>query len=183
MKKCGNHITILVTDSKSEKYYMRHSVPILPTIAVPHNLPYRARKLHAACGAAGYGFILRLEKSASGHICEWTERTWASNMSISNFSLSWNYLSVWKISSCSAWDREWQSCTEGRYGEWRTAPRGQRRVGGDADASWGCGQSETKWTTGLLHHHHSTGAGILQPSEHHFPLIVPEMVESNFSTF
>lgn len=102
----------------------------------------------------------------------WNSMTW--NMwCISNYSLSLNYLSVWKISSCSARDREWQSCTEGRYGEWRTAPRGQWRVGGDADASWGCGQSETK-TTGLLHHHHSTGAGILQPSEHHFPLIVHE---------
>ncbi|XP_040906756.1 PDZ domain containing 3b isoform X2 [Toxotes jaculatrix] len=66
MKKCGNHITILVTDSESEKNYMRQKMPILPTMAVPHNLPYRARKLHMVSGPEGYGFLLQLEKAPSG---------------------------------------------------------------------------------------------------------------------
>ncbi|XP_059206953.1 NHERF family PDZ scaffold protein 4b isoform X2 [Centropristis striata] len=66
MKKCGNHITILVIDSESEKHYIQQRMPILPSMAVPHNLPYRARKLHLASGPEGYGFLLRLEKSASG---------------------------------------------------------------------------------------------------------------------
>uniref|UniRef100_A0A3P8T7J9 NHERF family PDZ scaffold protein 4b n=2 Tax=Amphiprion percula TaxID=161767 RepID=A0A3P8T7J9_AMPPE len=66
MKKCGNHITILVVDSESEQKYMQKRIPILPTMAVPHNLPYRARKLHLVSGSEGYGFLLRLEKSPSG---------------------------------------------------------------------------------------------------------------------
>lgn len=70
MKKCGNHITVLVIDSESEKIYMRERMPILPTIAVPLNLPYRARKHHLVSGSEGYGFLLRLEKTASGRTCE-----------------------------------------------------------------------------------------------------------------
>ncbi|KAM8741603.1 NHERF family PDZ scaffold protein 4b isoform 2-T2 [Acanthopagrus schlegelii] len=66
MKKCGSSITILVTDSESEQNYIRQRIPILPTIAVPHNLPYRARKLHLVSGSEGYGFLLRLEKAPSG---------------------------------------------------------------------------------------------------------------------
>lgn len=75
MKKCGNHITILVTDSESEQNYIRQRIPILPTIAVPHNLPYRARKLHLVSGSDGYGFLLRLEKAPSGRNCERTQGT------------------------------------------------------------------------------------------------------------
>lgn len=66
MKKCGDHITILVIDSESEKTYMRQRMPILPAMAVPHNLPYRARKLNLVPGPEGYGFLLRLEKASSG---------------------------------------------------------------------------------------------------------------------
>ncbi|TKS83640.1 Na(+)/H(+) exchange regulatory cofactor NHE-RF3 [Collichthys lucidus] len=66
MKKCGDHITVLVIDSESEKIYMRERMPILPTIAVPLNLPYRARKHHLVSGSEGYGFLLRLEKTPSG---------------------------------------------------------------------------------------------------------------------
>ncbi|XP_042355971.1 PDZ domain containing 3b isoform X2 [Plectropomus leopardus] len=66
MKKCGNHITILVIDSESEKSYMRQKKPILPAMAVPHNLPHRTRKLHLVAGPDGYGFLLRLEKLPSG---------------------------------------------------------------------------------------------------------------------
>uniref|UniRef100_A0A8C2ZYZ8 NHERF family PDZ scaffold protein 4b n=1 Tax=Cyclopterus lumpus TaxID=8103 RepID=A0A8C2ZYZ8_CYCLU len=67
MKKCGDHITILVIDGESEKNYTRQRMPILPTMAIPHNLPYRATKLHLVSGPEGYGFLLRLEKAPSGH--------------------------------------------------------------------------------------------------------------------
>ncbi|KAI9527440.1 hypothetical protein NQZ68_030892 [Dissostichus eleginoides] len=66
MKKCGNHITILVIDGESEKNYLRQRRPILPAMAVPHNLPHRARRLHLVSEGDGYGFLLRLEKAASG---------------------------------------------------------------------------------------------------------------------
>ncbi|KAF7667035.1 hypothetical protein LDENG_00082570 [Lucifuga dentata] len=68
LKKCGDHITILVIDSESEKYYIQKKMPILPAMAVPHNLPHMARKLHLLCGPEGYGFFLRLEKAPSGRI-------------------------------------------------------------------------------------------------------------------
>ncbi|XP_074528912.1 NHERF family PDZ scaffold protein 4b [Halichoeres trimaculatus] len=66
LKKCGDHLTILVIDSESEKSYAKQKMPILPSMAVPHNLPHRARKLHLVCGAEGYGFLLRLERTPSG---------------------------------------------------------------------------------------------------------------------
>ncbi|XP_029029673.1 NHERF family PDZ scaffold protein 4b isoform X2 [Betta splendens] len=68
MKKCGNHITILVIDSDSEKKYKRLRMPILPAMAVPHNLPHRARKLHMVSGPEGYGFLLQLEQAPSGRL-------------------------------------------------------------------------------------------------------------------
>ncbi|KAM4726219.1 NHERF family PDZ scaffold protein 4b [Anableps anableps] len=67
MKKCGNSITILVVDSESEKIYMQRKMPILPAMAVPHKLPFRARKLHLIAGPEGYGFLLRLEQTPSGN--------------------------------------------------------------------------------------------------------------------
>lgn len=74
MKKCGNHITILVIDSESEKKYIQLKIPILPSMAVSHNLPYRARKLQLVSGPQGYGFLLRLERTPSGRTCEMTKR-------------------------------------------------------------------------------------------------------------
>ncbi|CAJ1064613.1 PDZ domain containing 3b isoform X2 [Xyrichtys novacula] len=67
LKKCRDCITILVIDSESEQSYIKQRMPILPSMAVPYNLPYRARKLHLQCGPEGYGFLLRLEKTPSGH--------------------------------------------------------------------------------------------------------------------
>ncbi|XP_075958896.1 NHERF family PDZ scaffold protein 4b, partial [Anarhichas minor] len=66
MKKCGDHITILVIDGESEKNYTQQRMPILPTMAVPHDLPYRARTLHLVSGPEGFGFLLRQEKVPSG---------------------------------------------------------------------------------------------------------------------
>ncbi|XP_012720721.2 PDZ domain containing 3b isoform X2 [Fundulus heteroclitus] len=67
MKKCGNSITILVIDGESERIYMRRKMPILPAMAAPHKLPFRARKLHLISGPEGYGFLLRLERTPSGN--------------------------------------------------------------------------------------------------------------------
>uniref|UniRef100_A0A3Q3LEG2 NHERF family PDZ scaffold protein 4b n=1 Tax=Mastacembelus armatus TaxID=205130 RepID=A0A3Q3LEG2_9TELE len=63
----GCYINLLI-DSESEKNYMRQKMPVLPAMAVPHNLPYRARKLHLVSGSEGYGFLLRQEKTPSGRM-------------------------------------------------------------------------------------------------------------------
>ncbi|XP_039869200.1 PDZ domain containing 3b isoform X5 [Simochromis diagramma] len=77
MKKCGDHITILVIDSESEKKYTQRRLPILPTMATPHQLPYRARTLHLTSVSESFGFLLRLEKVPSGrtyHVLRETTR-------------------------------------------------------------------------------------------------------------
>ncbi|XP_055018693.1 Na(+)/H(+) exchange regulatory cofactor NHE-RF3-like isoform X2 [Boleophthalmus pectinirostris] len=66
LKKSGSQVTILVVDAESEKYYNSQRLPILPAMATPHNLPFKARKFHLVQDKNGYGFILRLEKSPSG---------------------------------------------------------------------------------------------------------------------
>ncbi|XP_061658767.1 NHERF family PDZ scaffold protein 4b isoform X2 [Syngnathoides biaculeatus] len=66
MKKCCKYITILVIDSESEKKYTQLRMPILPTMAVPQNLPYRSRKIDLDLAPEGYGFHLCFEKAPSG---------------------------------------------------------------------------------------------------------------------
>ncbi|KAJ8347768.1 hypothetical protein SKAU_G00263570 [Synaphobranchus kaupii] len=68
VKKCGNHLTVLVIDSESEKSYARRRMAILPAMAGTHNLPHRPQRLHLVQGPEGYGFLLRQEKSAAGRI-------------------------------------------------------------------------------------------------------------------
>ncbi|XP_059912684.1 NHERF family PDZ scaffold protein 4b [Gadus macrocephalus] len=66
VKKCGDHITLLVVDSETEKKYVQQKWPILPAMAVPCNLPHRARSLALALGPHGYGFLLKEGKTSSG---------------------------------------------------------------------------------------------------------------------
>ncbi|XP_041949668.1 PDZ domain containing 3b isoform X1 [Alosa sapidissima] len=66
VKKC-DHMTVLVIDSKSEQTYVSRRMPILPSMAVAHNLPHKPRKLHLVQAPEGYGFLLRLEKTPSKH--------------------------------------------------------------------------------------------------------------------
>ncbi|KAJ8267049.1 hypothetical protein GJAV_G00137720 [Gymnothorax javanicus] len=68
VKRCGNHLTMLVIDSESERSYARRRVPILPAMAGTHNLPHCPQQLHLRQGPDGYGFLLRQEKSPSGRI-------------------------------------------------------------------------------------------------------------------
>ncbi|KAJ8388349.1 hypothetical protein AAFF_G00135030 [Aldrovandia affinis] len=68
VKKCADHLTMLVIDSESERSYARLRMPILPAMAGTHNLPHRPRRLHLLQGPEGYGFLLRQEKTASGRI-------------------------------------------------------------------------------------------------------------------
>ncbi|KAI4894149.1 hypothetical protein NFI96_022768, partial [Prochilodus magdalenae] len=66
VKKCSDHMTVLVIDSESEKCYARRRMPILPVMADAQNMPYRPKKLHLEQGPDGYGFFLRHEKISTG---------------------------------------------------------------------------------------------------------------------
>ncbi|KAI2656244.1 NLR family member X1 [Labeo rohita] len=68
VKKCEDHMTVLVIDSRSEDCYNRMGLPIIPAFAKTHNLPYTPKTLHLAQGPQGYGFLLRQEKLRSGRI-------------------------------------------------------------------------------------------------------------------
>ncbi|XP_063062421.1 Na(+)/H(+) exchange regulatory cofactor NHE-RF4 [Engraulis encrasicolus] len=68
VKKCGDHLTILVIDSQSEKEFLHRNIPILPCMAGSHNLPHRPKTLHLAQGPQGYGFLLRQEKFPPGRM-------------------------------------------------------------------------------------------------------------------
>ncbi|XP_067296267.1 NHERF family PDZ scaffold protein 4b isoform X2 [Pseudorasbora parva] len=66
VKKCSNHMTVLVIDSDSEKSYTNRKMPILPAMADTESMPFRPRRLHLVLGPEGYGFLLRQEKVGAG---------------------------------------------------------------------------------------------------------------------
>ncbi|XP_072524980.1 NHERF family PDZ scaffold protein 4b isoform X2 [Salminus brasiliensis] len=66
VKKCSDHMTVLVIDSEGEANYTRRRMPILPAVADAQNMPYRPRRLHLQQGPHGYGFFLRQEKTSAG---------------------------------------------------------------------------------------------------------------------
>ncbi|XP_023869837.1 Na(+)/H(+) exchange regulatory cofactor NHE-RF3 [Salvelinus sp. IW2-2015] len=66
VKKCSDHVTVLVVDRESEASYIRRKLPILPIMAGSHNLPHRPTTMHLVQGSDGYGFLLRQERLTSG---------------------------------------------------------------------------------------------------------------------
>ncbi|XP_017557234.1 PDZ domain containing 3b isoform X1 [Pygocentrus nattereri] len=68
VKKCSDHMTVLVIDSESEKCYVRRRMLILPAMANAQSMPYRPRRLHLEQGPDGYGFYLRQEKTSAGRL-------------------------------------------------------------------------------------------------------------------
>lgn len=66
MKKCNDHMTVLVIDSKSEKSYIRRKITILPAMADAQSMPYKPKRVHLKQGPDGYGFLLRHEKLSTG---------------------------------------------------------------------------------------------------------------------
>uniref|UniRef100_A0A8C9RII9 NHERF family PDZ scaffold protein 4b n=1 Tax=Scleropages formosus TaxID=113540 RepID=A0A8C9RII9_SCLFO len=67
VKKCVNHVTVLVIDHESECSYIRRQLPILPAMATTHNLPHQPTDLDLVQGPNGYGFLLRQERIRSVH--------------------------------------------------------------------------------------------------------------------
>ncbi|XP_051981737.1 NHERF family PDZ scaffold protein 4b isoform X1 [Xyrauchen texanus] len=67
VKKCSDHMTVLVIDSDSEKSYTRRKMPILPAMADAESMPYRPRRLHLVIWSEVYGFLLKQQKAGTGH--------------------------------------------------------------------------------------------------------------------
>lgn len=66
MKKCSDHITVLVVDTKTEQSYMSRKMAILPAMADAQSMPYKPKRVHLVQGPDGYGFLLRHEKMSTG---------------------------------------------------------------------------------------------------------------------
>uniref|UniRef100_A0A8C4XGQ9 PDZ domain containing 3a n=1 Tax=Erpetoichthys calabaricus TaxID=27687 RepID=A0A8C4XGQ9_ERPCA len=70
VRKCHNHVALLVIDSASEESYTRRGITIVPAMAKPSNLPHFPHKLFLTQGPEGYGFLLRQERTSAGRIGE-----------------------------------------------------------------------------------------------------------------
>uniref|UniRef100_A0A8C4TFG7 PDZ domain containing 3a n=1 Tax=Erpetoichthys calabaricus TaxID=27687 RepID=A0A8C4TFG7_ERPCA len=68
VRKCHNHVALLVIDSASEESYTRRGITIVPAMAKPSNLPHFPHKLFLTQGPEGYGFLLRQERTSAGRI-------------------------------------------------------------------------------------------------------------------
>ncbi|GAA6103320.1 PDZ domain containing 3b [Tachysurus ichikawai] len=66
VKKCSDHMTVLVIDSRSEKSYIRRNMTILPAMAEAQSMPYKPKRVYLKQGPDGYGFLLRHEKMSTG---------------------------------------------------------------------------------------------------------------------
>ncbi|XP_051788274.1 Na(+)/H(+) exchange regulatory cofactor NHE-RF4 isoform X1 [Erpetoichthys calabaricus] len=73
VRKCHNHVTLLVIDSASEESYTRRGITIVPAMAKPSNLPHFPHKLFLTQGPEGYGFLLRQERTSAGRIAHFLQ--------------------------------------------------------------------------------------------------------------
>ncbi|XP_076867912.1 NHERF family PDZ scaffold protein 4b isoform X2 [Brachyhypopomus gauderio] len=68
VKKCSDHMTVLVIDSVSEESYVRRRMPVVPVLADARSMVHRPRRLWLAQGRSGYGFLLRRERGVAGRL-------------------------------------------------------------------------------------------------------------------
>uniref|UniRef100_A0A8D2J0V0 PDZ domain containing 3 n=1 Tax=Varanus komodoensis TaxID=61221 RepID=A0A8D2J0V0_VARKO len=66
LKNGSSPIGLLVIDAESEEFYRQHGIKVTAAMADASWVPFKVRKLPMVRGPAGYGFLLKEEKCASG---------------------------------------------------------------------------------------------------------------------
>ncbi|XP_048349306.1 Na(+)/H(+) exchange regulatory cofactor NHE-RF3 isoform X1 [Sphaerodactylus townsendi] len=68
VRRSGNHIVFLLSNKETDCYYNRQNMPLTKEIASLKFLPHKPRTIELKKGNDGYGFCLRMEQNAKGHL-------------------------------------------------------------------------------------------------------------------